>query len=117
MSFSDDLKRFEEKVTVRSREVFVNVAAHAHESIVNGSGVTGAPGQPVDTGNLRNSWVLSFPDPATAEINSNCEYAEAVENNVRGVTFKNHGPHSVRLTVLGLGRIVEHETKKVVGNG
>jgi hypothetical protein len=86
MSFADDVRRFAAKVEAKQREVFVNVASHAHESIVNGSPVTGAPGQPVDTGNLRNSWQLTFPDANTAEITTNVDYAQPVEDNVRGVT-------------------------------
>ena len=115
MSFADDLKRFEQKVVADSRAIFVNVAATAHESIVNGSPITGAPGQPVDTGNLRNSWQLRFPDQNTAEISTNVEYAPYVEDNVRNVRFKNHGPHSVKLTIAGLQNIVAHETAKVTG--
>lgn len=111
-AFGDQVRAFERKVEVRSREVFVNVAAAAHESIVNGSPVTGAPGQPVDTGNLRNSWILSFPSPTEAMISTNVEYAPYVEDNVRGVTFKNHGPHSVALTVAGLDKIVAAETAR-----
>jgi hypothetical protein len=50
----------------------------------------------VDTGALRNSWQLQFESPTAALISTNVEYAPIIEDNVRGVTFKNHGPHSVR---------------------
>jgi hypothetical protein len=115
MSFSSDISNWSAKVQANGQKVFLNTASHAFESIVNGSSVTGAPGQPVDTGALRNSWQLTFPSPTEALIATNLDYAVHVEENVRGVTFHNHGPHSVRLTALGLNRIVEAETKKVVG--
>lgn len=116
MTFSSDIANWRAKVQANSQTIFLNTASHAYESIVNGSPITGAPGQPVDTGNLRNSWQLSFPAKDEALIATNVEYAAHVEENVRGVTFKNHGPHSVSLTKLGLSRIVEYETAKAVGN-
>lgn len=115
MTFSSDLEKFTAKVRANSQKIFVNTTSHAFESIVNGSPVTGAPGQPVDTGNLRNSWQLTFPAQTEALIATNVDYAVHVEENIRGVTFKNHGPHSVRLTALGMNRIVEAETRKAVG--
>ena len=55
MTFSDDLRRFVTTVRDNNRAVYVGVAAGAHESITVGSPITGAAGQPVDTGNLRAS--------------------------------------------------------------
>jgi hypothetical protein len=115
MSFADDINKFAIKVQTNSQAVFVNTASHVYESIVNGDSLTGAPGQPVDTGALRASWQLTFDGPSTATVSTNIEYAPYVEDNVRGVTFKNHGPHSVALTVAGISRIIAAETAKVVG--
>lgn len=115
--FKDAIGRITAKVMTRSQAVFVNTASHAFESIVNGSPVTGAPGQPVDTGNLRASWQLAFPDKTSATITTGVEYAPYVEDNVRGVAFKNHGPHSVKLTIAGLDKIIAFETAKAGGNG
>lgn len=117
MSFRDDLARFNKRIRVANNDVFINTASHAHESIVNGSAATGAPGQPVDTGRLRASWQLHFESPTKAVISTNVEYAEAVEDNLRNVKFKNHGPHSVKLTVAGLQRIVDVETAKAAHRG
>jgi hypothetical protein len=111
--FSDSVRRFTKKVEVRSQAAFIATATHAHRSIQEGSVVTGAPGQPVDTGNLRASWQLTFDSRTSARISSNVSYAQHVEDNVRGVTFKNHGPHSVRLTIVGLPRIVAYETQQL----
>jgi hypothetical protein len=113
--FNKQLTAFVRKVETTSQAIFVNTASAAKESIVNGSSLTGAPGQPVDTGNLRNSWQLTFESPTSALISTNVEYAPFVEDNVRGVTFKNHGPHSVKLTIQNLDKIVADETAKAVG--
>jgi hypothetical protein len=121
MSFQDDVNRFAAKVATNSRAIFVNSASHAHESIVNGSPVTGAPGQPVDTGALRASWVLSFDSQDSASISTNLAYAPANEYGItddgRPYTQKSPvgGRHSVALTVAGFDRIVAVETAKVVG--
>jgi hypothetical protein len=114
-AFSNSVRRFAVKVEARTGEVFVNIVAAAHASIVEGSPVTGAPGQPVDTGNLKNSWQVEFEGPEKALISTNVEYAPAVEENLRGVDFHNHGPHSVALTIAGLGNIVENEARKLTG--
>ena len=39
-------------------------------------------------------------------------YARIVEDNVRGVTFRNHGAHSVRDTMLGWPAITKFALKK-----
>jgi hypothetical protein len=120
MSFSDDVKRFGVKVTAVTKDVFVNVASAAKDSIVNGSPVTGAPGQPVDTGALKNSWQLEFMSPTEARISTNIAYAESNED---GIARPGGGPYvqrspvggrwSVRLTVLGMPNLVAAETAKV----
>lgn len=129
MSFRDDMQRFQAKVQANAKSIFVNVASHAHESIVNGSSVTGAPGQPVDTSALRNSWQLTFPSAGEAHISTNLVYAPYIEDGVvtartgqvtghtkQRLTLRSQvgGFHSVKLTVAGLPRIVEYETAKVL---
>lgn len=118
-SFREDINRFKAKIVVDTRDLFVNVCSAAHESIVNGSPITGAPGQPVDTGRLRGSWHLEFvelPDGAMgAQITTNVTYGPIIEDNVRGVVFKNHGPHSVKLTRAGLPRLIQSEARKRAG--
>ena len=61
MSFADDLARFRSSTVARAKDVFVTVAMLSRDSIVNGSEITGAPGQPVDTGYLKASWQLTWP--------------------------------------------------------
>lgn len=124
MSFADDLKRFSTKTQGKSNALFINVASGVKESIVNGSAVTGAPGQPVDTGNLRDSWQLTFESKQSALVSTNIAYAPVIEDNLRS-SFNPRGEqperepgrksiksivggfHSVKLTVGAFDRIVE----------
>lgn len=105
MSFRDEFRaQREQKVTVPTREVLVDVAAAMHDSIVNGSSVTGAPGQPVDTGNLKASWQLESVSPESARITTNVAYARVIEDGVG-----RHGPLTLRSTVGGF-----HSVEKTV---
>lgn len=124
MTFSGDLKRFQDKVEFRTHEVFVETASEAHKSIQSGSEITGAPGQPVDTGNLKGSWILSFPSRTLAEISTNVVYAPSIED---GVSYAHGGTpmtlrssvggfHSLKHTRAGIERIVEAVTKRLYGD-
>lgn len=128
MTFSGDLKGFAARVQANAQAVFVNTASAAHESIVDGSSVTGAPGQPVDTGNLRGSWQLQFETPTIARISTNVEYAPYIEDGIvqarsgqvsghtqQRLVFKNHGPHSVKLTIAGVSKLANAEAEKLAG--
>ena len=128
MSFEDSLNAFNVKVQTRTPEIFVQVATHAHRSVQTGSATTGAPGQPVDTGNLKAAWQLNFVAPLIAEvvIGANQEehkYARSIED---GISYAHGGTpltlrsavggfHSVAQTIAGLPAIVEEETKRVTG--
>jgi hypothetical protein len=119
MTFARDVLRFVTQTKAVTREVYVSIATKAHASIKEGSAVTGAPGQPVDSGFLRNSWILAI-GPTEARIQTNVAYAPVIEYNdrsqyndqgkmpepVEGVTRKPikstvGGHHSVRLTIAG----------------
>ena len=115
MSFADDLARFATKTQGKSNALFTNVASGVKESIVNGSAVTGAPGQPVDTGTLKASWQLTFESKNAALVSTNVAYAPVIEDNIRGATLRSEvgGFHSVKLTVGGFDRIVESELAKL----
>ena len=96
-------------------DVFTQVAQEAQRSIVEGSEITGAPGQPVDTGHLKGSWQLVFDSPNTAIIGTNVVYAESIEDGLSSahggtpMTLRSTtgGFHSVALTVAGFNRIVD----------
>lgn len=113
--FERDLERFTAKLEGMTAELLPNVASALQASIVSGSPLTGAPGQPVDTGNLRASWNVSFPSADTAQISTNVEYAPYVEDNVRGVTFRVGGPHGVKLTLANAQAIVNEEARRANG--
>lgn len=134
MTFHDDLKRFTDKVDREYRALFQNVAVATHASIQSGSPVTGAPGQPVDTAYLKNSWLLEFEGPLVAQISTNVAYAPVIEENNRAAYDERGverppglpgqgaggrhikslvgGHHSVRLTRAGFPRIIEEETRR-----
>ena len=124
MSFGQDLRRFQEKVEFRTHEVFVETASEVHSGIQNGSPITGAPGQPVDTGNLKASWQLRFEDRDHAVIQTNVAYAESIED---GISYAHGGApltlrssvggfHSVALTRAGIQRIVDAVTRRLYGS-
>lgn len=99
------------------REHFLDVCGEALRSVQEGSELTGAPGQPVDTGALRASWQLAFPDPDTAIIGTNLVYAAPIEEGVGKygpLTLRSQvgGWHSVKLTVANIGRIVDAVTRR-----
>lgn len=114
MTFSDDLKRFTVKVESRYNTVFPAIVDLAHDSIQNGSAITGSPGQQVDTGALKASWQKQFESPLVALISTNKEYAiqeeEGVTESGTPIVQKSQvgGPHSTKLTVANFDRIVAH---------
>lgn len=85
----------------------------AFASIVHGSPLTGAPGQPVapidqpNAGKLRDSWAIERPDPNTAIIGSTASYASDVEENVHDAHFHTGGPHGVKLTAANFDRLLD----------
>ncbi len=116
MSFASDLKRFSVKVEARNRRVFVGTVSEVTRSVVEGSVLTAAPGQPVDTGNLKASWHTSFDSPTQSTLSTNVVYAPAIEDGVGPygpLTLRSSvgGWHSVKLTVAGFQRIVDKVTR------
>lgn len=138
-SFREQLTAFTANVRATNQAVFVGVVQEAKRSIVEGSELTGSPGQPVDTSFLKGSWIIDFPAPAEATITTNVSYARVIEDNVRaeydpaGVDRppglapagggRQHiksvvgGNHSVALTVAGFNRIVETVAAREAGSG
>ena len=131
--FTGDLERFAAKAAQRAHDVFVQTTIDVQQSIVEGSPLTGAPGQPVDTGYLKNSWHPHFTSRTEWETTTNVGYAPVIEHNLRerydyegtrrpkelkstirvpgapkGAKSTVGGHHSVALTVAGWERIVVH---------
>jgi len=120
VSFQDDLDRFLAKLEQQRRDLFVGVATETLRSIQEGSALTGAPGQPVDTGNLKASWQLLFESETTALIQTNVIYAPGIEDGINMTTGQRlvqrspvGGFHSVRLTRAGFQRIVAAVAQEV----
>lgn len=111
MSFGAELRAAVEKAQRRERALFTNVVSAVETSIKAGSPVTGAPGQPVDTGNLIGSWTTQFEGPRQALVSTNVDYAPSIEDNERGATLRSEvgGFHSVRLTRAGFEKLVHDE--------
>lgn len=122
MPFADEVRDWSLKVGARAREVFVGTATAVLGSIKEGSAITAAPGQPVDTRNLINSWQLWFPSATEAVIATDVVYAPPIEDGIGRygpltLRSKVGGFHSVKLTVAGFERLVEAEVAKVAPNG
>jgi hypothetical protein len=125
MEFSDRLRSRAIELRRLPDDVFAGVVYEAKRSIVEGSEITAAPGQPVDVSNLKTSWHDERPSRDTARIITNCEYALPVEEGIGP-----HGPvvygaaghgrstvggsHSVKLTIAGMSRIVAFVVAKVL---
>jgi hypothetical protein len=60
MSYAEDIRKFTMRTTSRLQDVVVSSALQVHASIVAGSALTGAPGQPVQTNYLRGSWQVAI---------------------------------------------------------
>lgn len=112
MSFREQITAFAKKVDGRNRRLMVGIVNEVERSIKFGSEITGAPGQPVDTGNLLNSWSTFWETPGiAASIITNCIYAPDIEDgtrNGRAMTLRSQvgGFHSVKLTRVAFPRII-----------
>ena len=129
-AFGDDLDRFYATLLARQRDVFVGATGDVKESIQDGSPVTGAPGQPVDEGNLKGSWQETYPGEWESLVATPAEYARSVEEGQQPpytradgtqvtpapMTLRSEvgGFHSVKLTRAGWDRIVEQVVRRVV---
>jgi hypothetical protein len=62
--FQRQIKAMHADMVKKRRAIFTGTALDAHASMVVGHPITGAPGQPVDTGYLRNSFALYIDAPS-----------------------------------------------------
>jgi hypothetical protein len=117
MTFSADLLDFARKLKLRNQRVFLTSVTEVDRSIRVGSPLTGAPGQPVDTGALRNSWETTFPTKSTAEVSTAQNYAPYIEDGA-GMQLRSKvgGFHSVKLTRAGWQRIVDAMVQQETAN-
>jgi hypothetical protein len=121
MTFASDLRQFAKKAEARSTAVFHASVAELRDSVVKGSAVTGAPALPIAptafprAGALRESVTVSYPDPNTAHIYTTSPYAIDVEENPKGHSFNEGGPHGWALTAAAGVRVIETATKRIAG--
>lgn len=101
-----------------AEKIFELASNLAYRSVKVGSEITGSPGQPVDTGALRDSYTMIRPSRWTREIFSPLIYAPFIEAGIGP-----HGPltlrslvggwHSLKLTVASWQRIVDLAARDV----
>jgi hypothetical protein len=111
--FGRELRSFSVKAERVTRATFVRCTTEVQRSLVEGSPLTGAPGQPVDTGTLRASFIPRFNSLTDWQITTPLVYAPYIEDGVRpdGVTLSLRsvvgGFHSAKLTRAGWPQIVK----------
>ena len=122
MGFRDEIRRFQAKVDARHLAIHRRSCELVYASIVNGSPLSGAPGQPVDTGNLRASWQQVIEGPLTQRIQTNVVYAPIIEEGTRAgraLTLRSAvgGFHSVALTRAAWPVLLAAATAEVTHGG
>lgn len=110
-AFANAIELFIGKIETLPDFVIDHAAEIALRSVRIGSAITGSPGQPVDTGALRDSFVIERVDRWTRQIMSPLIYAGMIEDGIGA-----HGPlilrskvggfHSIKLTAAGWPNIV-----------
>lgn len=115
------LKDFGVKLRRLEWEVFKHVVAAAHESIVNGSTITGSPGQPADL--REGKWTLQLESEDVAILSCAEPSARSVENGIsrydgHPIKLKSAvgGFHSVGQTEQHFDKLVDEVARQVVGS-
>lgn len=103
IGFQTKLRNFQRSSQAAVTSVRLIAQREIARSIRRGSEITGAPGQPVQTGNLLASWVESRPSADVWEFSTPVEYAVWIEdggNDISAFTLRSEvgGFHSVKLT-------------------
>ena len=120
-AFADQLHNFTAKVPRVTQAAFVGTVTAAWHSIQFGSPITGAPGQPVARGELRDSWQISEQTRTSALISTDKKYALSNED---GIARPGRGPYkqvnpaiggrwSVALTRAGIQPLLDSEVARI----
>lgn len=109
--FANQINLFAGDLEPMTRRLMGKSVSLAYRSITIGSAITGAPGQPVDTGALIASYLIEWQGPWYAEITSDLPYAHIIEAGIGAygpliLRSKVGGWHSLKLTAAGWPRIV-----------
>lgn len=121
--FAAALAGFKTTVETRNTAVFDASVVALRDSVKFGSAETGAPSIPVApsefprAGALRDSVTVTYPDQHTALIYTDKPYAPDVEDNTKGHTFHNGGPHGWKLTIAAGVRVIENVARRIAGYG
>lgn len=118
-SFQQALDQFTRVTRQRVLDCAQFAFEEVNKSVVFGSELTGAPGQPVDTGFLRSSWIAEVVAPGVRQISTNVVYAPFIEdggNDLAAFTLRSEvgGFHSVKLTEAAWPDIVAVAQKKAM---
>lgn len=121
MEFANAVAAFQQKVRARAQAVRHTAVFLTHESITVGSAITGAPGQPVLYGALRQSYQIEILSPTMTRIASAKKYARSIEDLLSyahggtplTIRSKVGGGHSIKMTVAAWVRIVEEANRRV----
>lgn len=116
--FNAGLKDFAKQVITVTQETFAGTVKGVNESVVNGSGLTGSPGQPHDL--RRGEWTVTPNGPWNATISTDDKSARSVED---GISYK-HGTqlkklksheggfHSVKISLINSDKIVAQASRQ-----
>lgn len=121
--FQKALYAFQVSSARRVKDAFAISITEVRRSVVEGSTLTGAPGQPVDIGTLRGSWTDNKVAPLVWELTSGLVYTKSIED---GVSYAHGGTpltlrstvggfHSVKLTRAGWDKIVAFSVERAAG--
>jgi hypothetical protein len=117
MSARSDMEGIVLRIAAKNRAVFVLVATIVQLELTMGGPITGAPGQPVDTGALRASYIAAFLDERTWQTSTNLPYARGIEDGVGphgALTLRSNvgGFHSIKLIRVGFPAIVSYAMRE-----
>lgn len=106
----------EAKLSEKFRELHSGVTDRVLESIVEGSPVTGSPGQPEDL--RQGQWTRTDEGPLSSVVSTDDPSAPAVEDGIshfNGAPIELHsnigGFHSIAATAMHFDKLVEDEAK------
>lgn len=120
-SFGLEIQDWGERSRRKEQAIFHTAVFIVHKSITVGSPITGAPGQPVQTGRLRNSWQIEILSKEEVHVLTSMKYARSIEDGLsyahggKPITLRSQvgGFHSLKLTVAAWPRIVEEAARRV----
>lgn len=113
--FARGLRRFGDLMIERETRLYRAAVDHVERSIKDGSAVTGAPGQPIQSGNLYRAWhragSLGAQNVAIVCDVIMAPYAGKIEHRTGGITIRSSvgGAHSIKITRLNFPLIIRHE--------